>query len=233
MDEEKKFFGMTRMQIGIIAGLAGTLFVTACIGGILIFRGGSLGFGGSSEPTAIPTVTSVMVTPPTLTPTITLTPVPYEQLVPADWRQYNTPLIEIWLPSNFRTATASDITNGFAFTELLFVEVSSKSSAYNMQVAVTYDLMTADSLDSYLESKFPHLPYQARVTDKRTVFVNTVESRRIVIEYRANNIDYNDLVYVFLDGSAVWYVQYVAEISEFFNNLGVFEQSINTFRIAR
>jgi hypothetical protein len=233
MDGEQKYFGMTRMQIGILAGLAGALLLIVCIGGFLILRGGGISFAGSSEPTAIPTVTSVLVTPPTLTPTMTLTPVPYEQLIPSDWKQYKTSLVEIWLPPNFKNASASDITNGFALTELLFVEVSSKSSAYNMQVAVTYDLMTGDSLDSYLDAKFPHLPYQALVTDKRTVFVNTVEGRRIIIEYRASNIDYNDMVYVFLDGNTVWYVQYVAEISEFFDNLGVFEQSINTFRIAR
>ncbi|NTW13349.1 MAG: hypothetical protein HGA30_08580, partial [Anaerolineales bacterium] len=50
------------------------------------------------------------------------------------------------------------------------------------------------------------------------------------IELRANNIDINDMVYVFLDGDTVWYVEYVAQISEFFENLPVFEQSIKTFR---
>jgi hypothetical protein len=62
------------------------------------------------------------------------------------------------------------------------------------------------------------------------VYVNTVEARRIMIEFRANNIDINDMVYVFLDGDTVWYVEYVAQIGEFFDNLPVFEQSIKTFR---
>ena len=244
MDEEEKsldpkrflshiFSTMTRTQIGILAGLAGFLVLIVCIGSWLVLGSGRSTFSAPLvPPTAVPTITSIIATPPTLTPTIAPTAVPYEQLIPADWKQYKTPLIEIWLPGNFKQANkkTADILNGFTFTELLITEVSSKSSAYNMQVAVTYDLMTSDSLDKFLEGKFPHLPYQARVTDRRTVYINTVEARRVVIEYRANNVDYDDVVYIFLDGSTVWYVQYAAEISEFFNNLPLFEQSVKTFR---
>lgn len=230
------FSGMTRMQIGILASLAGVLVLIVCIGGWLVFGSGRSSFSGPSvPPTVVPTVTSIIATPPTLTPTTAPTAVPYEQLIPPDWKQYKTSLIEIWFPGNFKESTkkTADILNGFTFTELLITEVSSKSSAYNMQVAVTYDLMTGDSLDKFLEGKFPHLPYQARVTDRRTVYINTVEARRVVIEYRANNVDYDDVVYVFLDGNTVWYVQYAAEISEFFTNLPMFEQSVATFRVAK
>ena len=249
MDEEVKSFdlkqflvdffeGMTRTQKVILAGMAGFLFLFMCLGGWFVFRNLNGGDPSALQPTpsVVPTVTSyVEKIPPTLTPTITLTPVPYEQLIPADWKQYKTSLVEIWLPKNFTAASkkTSDFTNNFFASELLMTEVSSKSSAYRMQVAVTYDLLAGDSLDKFLESKFPHIPYQGRVTDRRTVFVNSVEARRIVIEFRNNNIDYNDMVYVFLDGQTVWYVQYVSELTEFFNNLPIFEQSINTFRPVR
>jgi hypothetical protein len=177
----------------------------------------------------------MLVIQPTLTPTITPTPLPYEQLIPAGWNQYETSLVEIWLPSNFKLADNRTVntTAGFALPELLIAEVPSKSSAYTMLVAVSYDLLTGDSLDKFLDAKFPSLPYQARVSDRRTVYVNTVEARRIVVEFRINNIDYNDMVYVFLDGQTVWYVEYVAQISEFFDNLPIFEQSIQTFRTVK
>jgi len=102
-----------------------------------------------------------------------------------------------------------------------------------MQVAVTYDLMAGDSLDAYLDERFPQLPFQATVTDRRTVFINSEESRRVVVEFKVNNVDYNDMVYVFQDGNTVWYVQYIAELTEFFDNLPVFEQSIKTFRMVK
>ena len=246
MDEEKRSFdprqfvvnfidGMTKTQIGILAGMAVFLVLFLCGGGWFVVRGFGGGPGLSEPvytPTTAPTVTSIVEILPTVTPTITSTPAPYEQLIPADWNQYKTELVEIWLPKNFSAASkkTSDFTANFFASELLMTEVSSKSSAYRMQVAVTYDLMTGDSLDTFLDGKFPHLPFQARVTDRRTIFVNSVEGRRVVIEFKNNNVDYNDMVYVFQDGSTVWYVQYIAELSEFFDNLPVFEQSIKTFR---
>lgn len=234
MDEEKKYFGMTRMQIGILAGLAGALLIIACVGAFLIFRGGSVGLANSSIPTTVPTVTSIVATPATLTPTITPTPIPYEQLIPADWKQYKTSLVEIWMPGNFNVAdrNTKDISVNFGIPDLLLAEVSSKSSAYTMLVSVSYDLTTSDSLDALLDEKFPSIPYQSHISDRRTVFVNTHEARRIVIEFKVDNIDYNNMVYVIQDGNTVWYVEYVAQIAEFFDNIGVFEQSINTFRPA-
>jgi hypothetical protein len=236
MNEDKKILGMTRMQIGILAGMAGVLVLIVCVGGWFVFANMGAGLSElAATPTAAPTVTSMVVVPPTPTPTITPTPFPYEQLIPAGWKQYKTSLVEIWMPPNFRLADkkTKDTTAGFARNELLITEIPSKSSAYTMLVGVSYDLMTGDSLDAFLDAKFPSLPYQARVSDRRTVFVNTVEARRIVIEFRINNIDFNDMVYVFLDGSTVWYVEYVAQITEFFDNLPVFEQSIQTFRTVK
>ena len=237
MDEEKKYFRMTRVQLGILAGLAGVLILIVCAGGWYVLKTTSLGSDFSQAPTftPVPTVTLVQFSLPTITPTMASTPIPYEQLIPAGWKQYKTSLIEIWMPTNFKLADkkTKNITGGFAMSELLITEIPSKSSAYNMLVGVSYDLMTGDSLDNFLDEKSPKLPYQARVSDRRTVFVNTVEARRITIEFRLNNIDYNDMAYVFLDGNTVWYVEYVAEIGEFFENLSVFEQSIKTFRVAR
>jgi len=233
MNEEKKYFGMTRMQIGILGGLAGALLIIVCVGGFLILRGGGVaGLVNSSAPTAVPTVTSIAVTPPTITPTITPTAIPYEQLIPADWKQYKTSLIEIWMPGNFKLADnkTKDITANFGVPDLLLAEVTSKSSAYTMLVSVSYDLSTGESLDELLDKKFPNIPYQARIADRRTVFVNTLEARKVVIEFKVENIDYNNVVYVIQDGSTVWYVEYVAQITEFFDNLPVFEQSIKTFR---
>ena len=229
------FAGMTRMQIGILAGLAGFLILLVCIGGFILLRGvgrESVSMAPVQTPTIMSTVTSVVTKAPTTTPTIAVTAAPYEQLVPANWLHFTTPLVEIWLPNNFKLADKKtvNITAGLAKPELLITEIPNKSSAFNMLVSVSWDLMTGDSLDAFLEAKSPNLPYQSQIADRRTVYVNAVEARRLIIEFRLNNVDYDDMVYVFLDGSTVWYVEYVAEIGEFFANKDVFEQSIKTFR---
>lgn len=234
MNEDGKILGMTRQQIGILAGLAGALIVLVCIGGFLILRGGGLSFSGQSAPTVVPTVTSIIATPVTPIPTITPTPLPYEQLIPPEWNQYKTSLVEIWMPKNFKIAdrNTKDITANFGVPDLLLAEVSSNASAYTMLVSVSYDVSTGNSLDEVVDNEFPNIPYQAHIADRRTVFVNTREARRIVIEFRVNNIDYNNMVYIIQDGSTIWYVEYVAQIAEYFDNIGVFEQSILTFRPA-
>jgi hypothetical protein len=101
-----------------------------------------------------------------------------------------------------------------------------------MLVSVSYDLSTSGSLDELLDEKFPNIPYQAHIADRRTVFINTHEARQIVIEFKVDNIDYNNLVYVIQDGNTVWYVEYVAQIAEYFDNLETFQASIKTFRPA-
>jgi len=232
MDGERKYFGMTMMQVGIIGGMVVVLLVLVCVGGYMVLR--NRGQSASTQPmfTIAPTVTSVVVVQPTMTTTPLPTSLPYEQLVPAGWNQYKTPLVEIWLPNNFKLADkkTQNTSAGFSTPELLITEIPSKSSAYNMLVGVSWEVMTGDSLDTFIQDQFPALPYQAHVSDYRTVYVNSVEARRIVLELRVNNTDINDMVYVFQDGNTVWYVEYIAQIAEFFDNLPVFEQSIKTFR---
>jgi len=232
---EKSYFGMTKMQLGILGGLAGFLLLIVCIAGSMILR--NPGFLGPDPipPTVPPTVTSSIIDLPTLTPTITPTPVPYEQLIPENWKQYRTSLVEIWLPDNFKASTkkTNESITEFGFVEMVINEIPSKSSAYTMTVGISYEPLVGDSLDSFLDANFPSIPYQGRVTDRRTVYINTIEARRLVIEMKINNVDFNDMIYVIQDGGTVWYVQYVAEISEYFQNLSVFEQSIKTFRVAK
>ncbi|MEP0805545.1 MAG: hypothetical protein HRF47_08650 [Chloroflexota bacterium] len=238
MDEEKKYFGMTRMQVGILAALATVFVLVVCVGAFLVFRNLAPSVSALPQPTAtpLPTVTLMAAPSPTVTPALAPTAIPYEQLIPAGWKQYKTSLVEIWLPANFKLGDkkALNQTAQLAFNELFITEIPSKTSTYNMLVSVSYNLLTGDSLDAFLDTQIKqNLPPEIRVTDRRTVYVNTVEARRIMLEYRVNNIDINDMVYVFLDGNTVWYVEYVAQIGEFFENLPIFEQSIKTFRTVK
>ena len=78
------------------------------------------------------------------------------------------------------------------------------------------------------------LPGVAPTSEQLQIIANQLHAQLlisgIVLEMRVNNIDINDMVYVFQDGSTVWYVEYIAQITEFFDNLPVFEQSVKTFR---
>jgi hypothetical protein len=71
-------------------------------------------------------------------------------------------------------------------------------------------------------------------SERTKTSINTVPAVRLVFTGRkGNNTDINELIYVIQDGSVVWYVQYTAEITEYFNLLATFESSAKTFRVVK
>ncbi|HJS18233.1 MAG TPA: hypothetical protein VJ785_05780, partial [Anaerolineales bacterium] len=104
MTQNRKLLGMTVPQLAILAGLAGVACLLFCVIGGLALRTGLGQFSLSLEPTptALPTSTSLII--PTVTPTETAAPIPYEQLIPNGWTQHKSQLIEIWLPPDFKNA---------------------------------------------------------------------------------------------------------------------------------
>ena len=235
MQQNRKFFGMTLSQLGILAGLAGAACLLFGLAGWFVLRGKSGLLARPPENTPVPRATSTMIVIPTLTPTQTPTPVPYEMLIPSGWEQFKTGLIEIWLPSSFKLGDSkllNDSTN-FAVPELIMTGAASKSSLYQMLVTVSYEPLTTDALDAFLDSKIAKFPAEVRLAERRKVSVNSTDAVRFVFETHSNNIDIEVLAYVFLDGSTVWYVEYGAQINEFYEMLPTFEDSAKTFRIVR
>ena len=238
MKQNGKYFGMTITQIGILAGLAGLVCILFGLIAWSIFgRVFSFSFAQKPADTPVPhvVVTSTPFVIPTITPTATPTPIPYEQLIPEGWNQYQTELVELWLPPSFKPESSKslgDVVN-FAVPELIFSGATSKTSLYRMIVAVFYEPLTSKSLTSHLDAKIKAIEPEVRMVERRKVFVNSTEAVRLVFEARSNNLDINELAYVFQDGGTVWYVEYTAQINEYYDMLPTFEQSIQTFRVVR
>lgn len=236
MDSNQKYLGMTVPQLGIIGGLAGLLCAVLCVGGWLILGDGVL----PSAPQPIPPTahsTATMFVPPTLTPTIVPTTIPYEQLIPQGWKQHKTPLVEIWLPGEFRKTTKKVIEfyQKQITLELSLTRTPTETTIYNMYVIVAYEPLRGDSLDSHFELA-PTLPpetstHPSRLVEQRDVILNGKPALRLLLEEKTlDNLDFNSLIFVFIDGDLVWYVQYSAHLIEFYTNLETFEKSILTFR---
>ena len=239
MTQNRKIMGMTPVQIGILAGLgAVVLILFGCIAWFLM--GGSFqlpSLARAPEKTPTPQMTSTMIVLPTLTPTPTLTPVPYEQLIPPGWKQHTTGLIEIWLPDGYKKINPQDVlvgpSSGTSITELVLQNSLSDSSLYNNLVAISYEPLTVDTLDNFLDQEIKNISPEIIITGRRKISLNGNEAVAITAAGRINGIDVNELVYVFLDGSTIWYIEYVAQINEYYNLLPIYEQSAKTFRIVR
>jgi hypothetical protein len=236
MTQDRKYYGMTVQQVGVLAGLAGFACLLFGVTGWLALRGGLGLFSRSSEPTPTAQPTSTRLIAPTVTPTETPTPIPYEQLIPLGWTQHKTALIELWLPSDFKNAApgvVSGVSGNSVFLNLALVSSSSKS-AYPASVSVSYEPLTSDTLKDFLDVKLSNIPLEINMVENRRVSINSTEAVRLMFEgHTSNNLDVNDLLFVFQDGGTVWYVKYSAEITEFYETLPVFEESVKTFRIVR
>jgi hypothetical protein len=230
--QDRKYFGLNTTQIGILAGLAGAACLLFGLTGWFIFRGG---FSRAPVSTPVTVSTSTPFVIPTITPTLSPTPIPYEQLIPNGWIQHRTALVELWLPPAFATGDSTLFSQiaRVAIPELALTGKTSETSLYQMLVTVSYEPLVGGSLDSFLTNEIAQLPAEARPTERREVSINSADAIRFIFEIRNNNVDVNDLSYVFLDGGTVWYVEYAAQINEFYEMLPMFEQSIKTFRIVK
>ena len=185
--------------------------------------------------TPVPQATSTPFIIPTITPTLTSTPVPYEQLIPTGWTQHRTELVELWLPSGFKIASSgvSGISGNSVLLEMALTGPASDSSAYEMFVTISFEPLTSDSLDTFVDSRLSNIPADINLAERRKILINSTEAYRLMFEGHSNNVSTNDLLFVFQDGSVIWYVRYSAEIKEFYEMLPTFEQSVKTFRIVR
>ncbi len=237
MDTSKKYFGMTVTQLGILGGLAGLAFLMFCILGFLIIGRGIRGLGAQqvalSTNTPQPTVTPVLSPTPTATPAAT--PIPYETLIPKDWVQYHKDLYELWLPAGYKAAKADPLVLGLGGTPVLDLSLQGKytsKSPNKIYVTVSYEPMTGDTFDAFLKSRLDSMGLNP--SERSKVMLNTVPAIRLVFSGRkSDTTEINELTYVVLDGTTVWYVQYTAEITEYFDLLDTFEHSAQTFRMVK
>jgi hypothetical protein len=235
MMQDRKYLGMTLRQAGILAGLAVAACILLSVAFRLALRTGMNMLSGPPESTPVMGSTSTPFLLPTLSPTATLTPVPYEALVPEGWDQHKTALIELWMPSDFKNAApgiVSGVAGNTVILDMALVATSGKSS-YPRSVSVSYEPLTSNSLDEFLEIKLSNIPSESNLAVHQKVTINSIEATRLMFESQSGSLYLNDLLFVIQDGATVWYVKYSAEISEFYEMLPVIEESIKTFRMVR
>jgi hypothetical protein len=226
---------MTPQQLAILGGLAALACLLFTVAGCFFLQGGTNLLAPAPQNTLPPQPTWTPHVLPTLPPTETPTPVAYEMLIPQDWVQFKTELIEIWLPKEFKQdkSEASDNPTGLA-SELELMGPASESSLFPAFVLISYEPYAGGSLDDYLELEIASLSTnEFRVVEMRKVNVNSVDAIRLIAEMRIETHEFNDMMYVFQDGGTVWLVQYIAQINDFYTMLDTFEKSVKTFRIVR
>src|SRR5215210_172383 len=167
MQQNDKYFGMTRTQLGILGGLAATACLLFGLAGWFALRGSSNRLHDAPQSPPVPQSTPTPWTIPSLAPTGTTTPISYETLVPNNWVQFKTGLIEIWLPAEFQPADPQLFNNSShtAIGELILTDSREDSSPYQTLVVISYEPLTMDTLDAFLDAEAARIPSDFRVTE--------------------------------------------------------------------
>ena len=148
---------------------------------------------------------------------------------------FKTALIEIWLPTSFKSVKKSELENfkpGLSIVELL-LESDSETPIYRNLALIAYQPLNGESVESFLEREMPSVSENYVVTSRRKVSINAADVTVITIETRLGGMAANMLAYIYVDGGTVWYVAYAAEITQYYTSLADFEKSAKTFRVVR
>jgi hypothetical protein len=253
MKQSSKFLGMTPTQIGILAGLAGTVCVLFTIVAWLALRGNSSLAADAPQTTPVAQLTSTPFVLPTLEPTATATSMPYEERIPPGWTQFKTELVEIWLPADFELGDIEKLLEESrqsyeerglqemidygakrkSIINLVATDEISGSPLYRTVVSISYQPLTEETLDVFIQKELLDLPSMIIPMGRKSVQIGSNEAIQLVYELRIETMSGTSLEYLFLDGMTVWGVEYSAETTEFYQQLPIFEKSIQTFRIVR
>ena len=253
--QRKRYFGMTILQSAIL----GCLAFVACgtiAGGIFFVSEASMGGGGSSifpspvlSSTPEPTFTPFLTETPTLSPTATL--IQYEDLIPSGWNQYTTSSIEIWVPPDFETVDieqerqdriklyrkvglddlADKLENDPPSYVLWFVHPDPDAVLIAANIAIESKLMTAESLDAFIDQEYADEDPRAVVVGRQEFQVGNYGARRLIEEVNLGSNVGGVAHYVIFDGVNVWIISCTSHFNEFYTWLLEFDKVARTFRL--
>lgn len=184
-----------------------------------------------------------------LLPTATLQPTP----IPG-WEKFEGAGAELWLPESFEGGdlandldvivnklkslgpdfekTANTIEQNPSAVAIWAFDsnVGSSGSLTNMNV-VKERVISAITLDTYMDATAKRLPASFEVTDRRKVRLEHYEAGQLVVQVELPSTKLKELLYVIKDKNIVWVITYATGMDEFEERLPTFEQSANTFKI--
>jgi hypothetical protein len=208
---------------------------------------------------AIPILPGLNVTPlptstpaptATLLPTASPTPITYESLIPAGWKQFkseNAPGMEIWFPPSYVVLTESLMqANDMNYVPLSEAEgqegltsilnlVDMTASPYMLYTTFgmsTQPLPAAD-LDKTIDQEFANMMLNARLMERGNFEIRNYPARKVVFDITGNGVTAGLVAYLIQENGTVWYLGFTTPYNELYTRMPVFDQIAQTFRIVR
>lgn len=258
-----RYFGMTRSQIGILAGVAALALLIVCSLSWFIL------LPPPSAPVSAPTATQLPPTPPsveavplTVTPSPTPPPVIATNMPPVGWAEFQTQGATLWLPNNFVGGdilhqegetiqkinrlgipfrnVIVQIKNAQPTVQLWMIDKIVNTSLTIMTVKVHHYVETTDkTIDQFvtddLNGNFNGTPVAMIITVNETKKMTILgrETRRQTYQQNEGGKDATGIAYYIKDGADFWIVDYLMEPNDYIDMLPIVEQSIGTFYLVQ
>jgi hypothetical protein len=195
---------------------------------------------------ATPLPTSTPAPTATLLPTASPTPITYESLIPAGWKQFKSetaPGMEIWLPPSYILQTEQDqktsipILQGADDEALRTILLLKDTTSSPYLIFTTFEMDTrtvfASDLEAMIDAEFGTLMRSGRLSE-RDVFefvIGDTPARRLIFDINVSGVNGGLAIYVVQVGQDVWYLSFATAFNELYTRLPVFDQIAQTFRV--
>jgi hypothetical protein len=203
------------------------------------------------RPTATPRPTAT--TQPTATTRPTATSQPPATAIPG-WEKFEGGGVELWLPASYEGGDLAEdleviVENlrrlGPDYEQMAQIVEQNPSmyaiwafdsevgdSGFLTNVAVTTEkVLSAVSLDTYLDAASNQLPAQFQVIERDIITLADYEAGRLVLEFAISGVSGKEVLYVVKDGNTMWVITFATALEEFAQRLPVFEQSALSFAV--
>ncbi|MCK5053424.1 MAG: hypothetical protein KAR65_04060 [Anaerolineales bacterium] len=179
--------------------------------------------------------------------TPTATPIP-------GWERFEGGDVELWLPESYKGGNLSEdieliVDNlrslGPDFEQMALIveqnpsmyviwafdsEIGDSGALTNMAVT-TEKVLSALTIDTYMDAALRQLPAQFQVVERGIVSLGEYQAGRLVMEFTISGVAGKELMYVVKDDNTIWVITFGTGAEDFEQRLPVFEQSVQTFRI--
>jgi hypothetical protein len=178
-----------------------------------------------------------------------MTPIP-------GWEKFEGDDVELWLPESFNGGDLSndlDVVvenlrrlgpdfeamadmieqNPSAFVIWAFDSKVGYSGFLTNVNITTERMLSAVSIETYLDAVTNQLPPQFQVVEREPVSLERYEAARLFVEFSISGVRGKEILYLIKDGKTMWGITFATGADEFNQRLPIFEQSILTFRSHR
>lgn len=255
--QNRRLFGMTTFQLAVLAILS-FIAVTVIFGGFIYISSPPQPGSAFSPPTsdvsnqpvpAQPETASDPVEPSGALPEAISTP--NIAPVPADWKQYTTARIEIWLPPQFESVfvpperqeriilfrqqgfdfLAEDLEDNTFDYNFWFNYPQPDTVVYQTSIYVKADVLPTNTLDEYVDQAYGDELSAFEFSGRETIDFADFEARRIILTSTQQNLSIGLADYIITDGVNLWIIRGGSSLDEFYTWLSVFDRVARSFRL--